>query len=110
MRPSTHTVPLLLTLILSYKLTNAAILITSPAPGDTLAAAAPFTITWRDSSAPPSLASLTNYVINLCAGGNGPAAFVCSIGVLKADGAFADGNSVAAPAIAPGVGGEGTNA
>jgi len=110
MRPSTTpTLPLLLACLFAH-LVRAAIQITSPAPGDTLAAASPFTITWTDSPTPPSLASLTNYVINLCAGGNDAAAFVCSLGLLKADGAFADGNSVAAPAIAPGVGGGGVNA
>lgn len=99
-------------LLLSSLLSGAAadVQVTFPSAGTSLTADTPFTITWQDSGNAPALSTLSNYVINLCAGGDNANDFVCSLGVLKAGGAFADGNSAAAPGVAPSVGGSGVNA
>lgn len=66
----------------------------SPAPGSAYTAGASLPISWAESGQAPLLSQLTNYVINLCAGGNAAGSFQCTLGVVKAGGAFADGNVV----------------
>jgi len=76
----------------------------SPAPGSSYAAGAALPISWTESGQAPLLSQLTNYVINLCAGGNAAGSFQCSLGVLKAGGAFTAGNVVAGVIVQPGWG------
>lgn len=73
----------------------------SPAAGSSFAAGAALPITWAESGQGTSLSQLTNYVINLCAGGNAAGSFQCSLGVVKAGGAFADGNVVNGVVVQP---------
>jgi len=47
----------------------------SPAPGSSYPAGAALPISWTESGQAPLLSQLTNYVINLCAGGNAAARF-----------------------------------
>ena len=52
-------------------------------------------IAWKDSGSAPALSDLTTYSINLCAGGNAPDTFSCTLAALKTGGTFAAGNVAA---------------
>lgn len=95
MRPSIL-IPLLLPL-----LTLADVQFQSPAAGSSYAAGAALPISWIESGQAPLLSTLTNYVINLCAGGNAAGSFQCTLGVVKAGGAFTDGNVVQGVVVLP---------
>lgn len=57
---------------------NAHIQVVSPPVGQLLEPGQ-VTIQWTDSSDPPSTPALTEYAINLCAGGNSEGTFECSL-------------------------------
>lgn len=65
----------------------------SPSASSSYAGGSSISISWQDSGNAPLLSQLTNYVINLCAGGNDAGSFQCTLGVVKAGGAFSDGDA-----------------
>jgi len=67
---------------------------TIPTPGATSQGGGTATITWQDSGSAPALSDLTNYVLNLCAGGNSAGSFSCGLATLVSGGAFSKGNTV----------------
>lgn len=81
---------------------------TAPAAGAALKAGSVVTIAWKDSGKAPLLSDLTNYVINLCAGGNTVGSFQCSFATLVNGGTFSTGNTASAT-IPAAVGAASTN-
>jgi len=81
---------------------------TAPAAAASLQAGSTISMTWQDSGVAPSLADLTNYVINLCAGGNTAGSFLCTLSTLVAGGVFSTDNSATAT-IPAGVGANAVN-
>ena len=67
--------------------------LTAPAGGASVRGGSVTLIEWKESGAAPSIADLTNYVINLCAGGNDQGTFECSLTTLQSGGTFANGDS-----------------
>ncbi len=67
--------------------------LTAPAGGASVRGGSVILIEWKESGVAPSIADLTNYVINLCAGGNDPGTFECSLATLRSRGTFAHGDS-----------------
>jgi len=96
----------LLLALASYALAD--IHFTAPAAAASLQAGSTITMTWQDSGVAPSLADLTNYVINLCAGGNTAGSFLCTLSTLVAGGVFSADNSATAT-IPAGVGADAVN-
>lgn len=80
----------------------------TPTAGAALTGDTVVSIAWQDSGTAPSISDLTNYVINLCAGGNTAGSFECSLAVLVAGGAFSSGNT-ASGTIAESIGADATN-
>lgn len=81
----------------------------TPAAGSAYVGGGTIGVSWKDSNIAPALSDLTNYVINLCAGGNDAGSFECSYGVIEAGGAFSSGNT-ASGVIAPTVAADATDA
>lgn len=65
-----------------------------PAAGASLKAGGTLTVSWKDSGSQPALSSLTNYVLQLCAGGNEEGTFI-PVASLKPSGVFSTGNVAA---------------
>jgi hypothetical protein len=72
----------------------------TPAPGSAYVGGGTLGVSWKDSGIAPALSDLTNYVINLCAGGNDAGSFECSYGVIEAGGSFASGNAASGVIVA----------
>jgi len=81
----------------------------TPAAGSAYVGGGTIGVSWKDSNIAPALSDLTNYVINLCAGGNDAGSFECSYGVIEAGGAFSSGNT-ASGVIVPTVAADATDA
>jgi len=71
-----------------------------PAPGSAYVGGGTIGVSWKDSNIAPALSDLTNYVINLCAGGNDAGSFECSYGVIEAGGSFSSGNTASGVIVA----------
>lgn len=84
---------LLLSTLLLVRSVLADVAFVTPGAGSSYAGGSSISISWQDSGNAPLLSQLTNYVINLCAGGNEAGSFQCSLGVVVAGGAFSDGDA-----------------
>jgi hypothetical protein len=83
---------LLILIVLPYVLADVTFI--TPAASSSYAPGNLLTISWQESGNAPLLSDLTNYVINLCAGGNTAGSYQCSLAILKQGGSFSDGNQV----------------